>query len=416
MSVLSLAFLSSYKAAAEEVFDWRACIKEASKSHPDLISAEEVVKQSEAAKKVTASALFPQINSSLDAVTGRNDNGIASGTGDTYTYGVDGSQLVFDGMKTINNVNAAKENIKAAKEGFRFTSVDVRLRLRTAFINLLTAQESIQIAEDIYKIRSKNLALIMLRYRSGLEHKGALLTAEANLSQAKLGTAVAKRDVAVARRQLAKEMGKIDFTSLAVNGDFEVKEPVVKKPDFDVLVKNNPSLQKLIAQANSADFGVRSAYANFSPTLSGTASANKNDSHWTPHDDQWDLGLNLSMPIFEGGLRIAQVEQAKATLNQLKANEQSTRDGLIFTLEQTWALLEDAIDNVKVQNEILVATEERSKIAQVQYSTGFITFDNWTIIEDNLVSAKNNYLKAQSNALLAEANWVKAKGETLEYE
>jgi outer membrane protein TolC len=122
------------------------------------------------------------------------------------------------------------------------------------------------------------------------------------------------------------------------------------------------------------------------------------------------------MPIFEGGLRIAQVEQAKATLNQLKANEQSTRDGLIFTLEQTWALLEDAIDNVKVQNEILVATEERSKIAQVQYSTGFITFDNWTIIEDNLVSAKNNYLKAQSNALLAEANWVKAKGETLEYE
>jgi outer membrane protein TolC len=211
-------------------------------------------------------------------------------------------------------------------------------------------------------------------------------------------------------------MGKIGSTSLAVNGDFEVKESVAQKPDFEILAKNNPSFQQLAAQVNSADFGVKAAYANFAPTLSGSASANKNDSRWAPHDDQWNLGLSVSMPVFEGGLRIAQVEQAKAALNQLKANEKSTRDGLIFTLEQTWALLQDAIENVKVQKEILVATEERSKIAQAQYSIGFMTFDNWTIIEDNLVSAKNTYLSAQAAALLAEANWIQAKGETLEYD
>jgi len=313
-------------------------------------------------------------------------------------------------------VNAAKENIKAAKENFRFTSVDVRLRLRKAFVNLLKAQEGVQIAEDIHKIRNKNLARIMLRYRSGLEHKGALLTAEANLSKAKLEIAIANRDVTVSQRQLAKEMGKIGSTSLAVNGDFEVKESVAQKPDFEILAKNNPSLQQLAAQVNSADFGVKAAYANFAPTLSGTASADKNDSRWSPHNDQWNLGLSVSMPIFEGGLRVAQVEQAKASLNQLKANEKSTKDGLIFTLEQTWALLQDAIENVKVQKEVLIATEERSKIAEAQYSIGFITFDNWTIIEDNLVSAKNTYLSAQADALLAEANWIQAKGETLEYD
>ncbi|MCK9615428.1 MAG: TolC family protein [Candidatus Omnitrophica bacterium] len=414
--LFSCFFYPSTLVMAEEALSWHTCVKEAAKNHPDLISAEEGIKQSEATKKVTASALFPQVNSNLDVSTGRTDNGTVSAAGDNYTYGVTGSQLIFDGAKTINNVNAAKENIKAAKENFRFTSVDVRLRLRKAFVNLLKAQEGVHIAKDIYKIRSKNLALIMLRYRSGLEHKGALLTAEANLSKAKLEIAIANRDVIVSQRQLAKEMGEIGSTSLAVNGDFEVKESVAQKPDFEILAKNNPSFQQLAAQVNSADFGVKAAYANFAPTLSGSASANKNDSRWAPHDDQWNLGLSVSMPVFEGGLRIAQVEQAKAALNQLKANEKSTRDGLIFTLEQTWALLQDAIENVKVQKEILFATEERSKIAQAQYSIGFMTFDNWTIIEDNLVSAKNTYLSAQAAALLAEANWIQAKGETLEYD
>ena len=69
-----------------------------------------------------------------------------------------------------------------------------------------------------------------------------------------------------------------------------------------------------------------------------------------------------------------------------------------------------------VQKLNLTATEERSKISQAQYSIGLISFDNWTIIEDNLVTAKSAYLNAESAALLAEANWIQAKGETIEYE
>jgi outer membrane protein TolC len=121
------------------------------------------------------------------------------------------------------------------------------------------------------------------------------------------------------------------------------------------------------------------------------------------------------MPIFEGGLRLAQVSQAQALLEQLRQNERSTRDGIIVNLDKTWTALQDAIETVKVQYKSLVASEERSKIAEAQYSTGFISYDNWTIIEDNLVSAKRKYLDAQVSALLAEANWIQAKGETLEY-
>ena len=403
-------------ASAEETLTWHDCVKEAAGNHPDLIAAVQQVKQSEADKKITASTLFPQVDSSLSASTARTDSGTSSSSADSYTYGLSGTQLIFDGTKTINNVKAASENIKASKENFRFTSTTVRFKLRTAFINLLKAQEMLRITEEIYNIRRGNLELITLRYESGLEHKGALLTAEADLADAKYGISQAERNLEVVQRDLIKEMGRQQLTPVEVKGNFTVIDTAGEKPDFVLLVKNNPSLQQLIAQKNAAAFNLKSAYANFSPTLSGSAGAGKSASHWEPKNDQWNLGLSLTMPIFEGGLRFAQVDQAKALLNQLRENERSTKDALVLTLEQTWAALQDARDNVGVQRKSLIATEERSKIAQAQYAIGFIAFDNWTIIEGNLVSAKRNFLNAQANALLAEASWIQAKGETLEYE
>ena len=420
LAVLIFCIFSAHlKVWAEEVLTWQDCIREAAKSHPDLIAAQESVKESEAAKQISASTLFPQINSNLSATTART----ASGNGDTathktsdsYSYGVSGTQLLFDAGKTINNVKAAEQNIKASQQGYRFTSSEVRLRLRTAFVNLLRAQELVRVTNDIVQIRKGNYELITLRYESGLEHKGALLTAEANLAQANFEIAQAKREIELTQRQLNKEMGRTEFSSLSVKADFKVIDSAKEKPDFETLAKNNPSLQQLIAQKNAAEFGLKSTYANFFPTLYGQAGANKSGSRWSPQNDEWDLGLTVSLPIFEGGLRLAQVSQAKALFNQFQANERSTRDGIIVTLAQSWAALQDAIETVEVQYKSLGATEERAKIAEAQYSTGFITYDNWSIIEDNLVRAKTDYLNAESNALLTEASWIQAKGETLEY-
>ncbi|MFA4993627.1 MAG: TolC family protein [Candidatus Omnitrophota bacterium] len=402
---------------AEDTLSWHDCIKEAAKNHPDLIAAGEEIKQSEAGKKITASALFPQVDANLNASTARTESSPGkSSKGDTYNYGVSATQLIFDGTKTINDVKSASEDINASKQNFRFTSATVRFRLRTAFIDLLKAQEMLRISREIYNIRRENLELITLRYQSGLEHKGALLTSEADLAAAIYDISQAERNVEVARRSLVKEMGRSKLTQITVQGDFEIVDSARIKPDFEAIAKNNPAVQQLTAQKNSAVFGLKSTYANFSPSLSGAAGANKNGSHWTPRGNQWNLGLVLSLPIFEGGSRIAQVSQAKALLKQLEENERSAKDSAILSLEETWATLQDAIENVGVQGKSLNATEERSKIAQAQYSTGFINFDSWIIIEDNLVNTKKDFLNAQADKLYAWAGWVQAKGETLEYE
>jgi outer membrane protein TolC len=315
----------------------------------------------------------------------------------------------------MNKVNAASENIQASQQNYRFTSSGVRLNLRSAFINLLKAQELIRVAEEITKIRRDSLELITLCYASGLEHKGALLTAEANLAEATFELAQAKRDIGLSQRQLTKEMGRQEFKPMSVKGDFSVRDAAAEKPDLETLAKNNPSLLEAFAKRNAAAFDIKSAYAEFAPALSGSAGANKKSSHWPPQNDNWNLGLSLTMPIFEGGLRLAQVSKAQAAYNQAEADARSARDSVVVSLEQNWVALQDAIETVEVQRKSLNAAQERSKIAEAQYSTGFITFDNWIIIENDLVSAKKAFLNAEVNALLAEANWIQAKGETLEY-
>jgi outer membrane protein TolC len=87
-----------------------------------------------------------------------------------------------------------------------------------------------------------------------------------------------------------------------------------------------------------------------------------------------------------------------------------------LTLERTWKELQDVIDKVEVQQKFLEAAEERARITQAQYSTGLISFDNWTIIEDDLVNAKKSFLDVQANASVTEATWIQAKGGTLDYE
>ncbi|MDP2911152.1 MAG: TolC family protein [Candidatus Omnitrophota bacterium] len=258
--------------------------------------------------------------------------------------------------------------------------------------------------------------LINLSYEAGMEHKGAVLTAEANMTQAEFEITQAKRELEVYRRGLLKEMGRVEFSPIEVKGIFKISDSARKKPDFETLVKNNPLLGKLNAETNASSFGIKSKEADFFPAISANAGADRTGVRFPPGEDQWNIGVGLSIPIFEGGLRTAEVKKARAVYNQAQADERSQKDSLTLALEQAWTDFQNAIDTVDVQKQFLRASEERAKIAEGQYSLGLIQFDNWTIIEDSLVQAKKTFLNAEANALLTEAGWIEAKGETLEYE
>ena len=408
---------------------WEECVKEAAKNHPDLVSAQQSIKSSQADKTISASGLFPQISTDFNASRSKSSGGSSSGGSggsgggssggsnavNNFNYGVTGNQLIFDGFQTVNKVNAAAENIKASQQSYNFTSSQVRQRLRAAFVNLLKAQEGLKISEEIYQRRRQNFELVTLKYEGGIENKGSLLTEQANLRQAQYDIEVSKRAIELAQRQLTKELGRLQLMPVLAKGEFAVKDDARAKPDFIALAVNHPTLQQFAAQKNAAAFNLKTAKGEFLPTITANGGADRSDSVWPPKGNSWNIGAAISFPIFEGGKRLADISKANAQLTKAEADERSTRDGIIESLTDTWTSLQNALENVDVQNTFLTANEERAKIAEAQYSIGFVTFNDWLIIEDNLVSTKQSYLNAQAQALLAEANWIQAKGETLEY-
>lgn len=414
--------LNAVFAYAGEVMTWHDCVQEAGVNHPELVSANEKLKQSKADKAITRSAMLPQISSDVNknrtwSKTKSDITGDTTRTtSDSYSYGVSGKQLVFDGFKTIHDVRASSANLLASEYDYAVTSSNVRLNLRTAFVGLLRAQDLVSITEQIALRRKQNVHLVRLRYEAGREHRGSLLTAQADLAQAELEVTQAKRNVALAQRQLTKELGREIFTPFMVQGSFEPAAMDRNRPDFEKLADTTPFLNELVARKEAAKFGFRSATADFFPEIYATGSFGRSASQWPPENEQWSAGVSLSFPLFTGGSRIAKVSKAKAQLKQAEADERSGRDSVLVTLEEAWTEFQNAIDKISVQQRYLQAAEERAKIANAQYSTGLISFDDWIIIENNLVSTEKAFLDSRANMLIAEANWIQARGGILEYE
>lgn len=412
--VLALMLLSSavYAEEMEQTINWGQCVEESKKNQPDLLSAAAQVAQAEAEIGKTRGDLLPQISGSLSASRSKSSGEERS---DSYSYGVSGQQLIFDGFKSWYDLEQSEKSLVVARFDYDLTSAAIRLNLRSAFIDLLKSQELIRITEDIARRRKQQADLVQLRYDAGREHRGSLLTARANLAQARLDITRARRDVLIAQKQLHRELGRTAFTPLKAEGDLDLAFSPPGKPDFERLMEQHPSVLKVTVQTESSRLEVKSAWAGFSPDIYGTGSISRSDSDWPPDRERWSLGVSLSIPLFEGMSRVAELSRAKAALQEAEEDERSERGGTLLSLEEAWRNFQDAADRVAVQRQFLEADEERARIAEAQYSTGFLAFDNWIIIEDNLVKTKKSFLESRADTLSAEADWIYTRGGTLDY-
>jgi outer membrane protein TolC len=299
---------------------------------------------------------------------------------------------------------------------YQLTSSTVRLSLRNAFVQLLRSQEALVLKKEIARIRKKNFELVQMRYRAGVEHRGSLLTAEANLAQADFEVAQTVRSISLARFNLIKEMGLKEFKPFMVRGELQVAGVEKNKPDLDALAGVNPALQRAIRQRQAAEYDLASAKTDYAPKVYGQLGADRTGTSWPPGGTEWNAGVQMSLNLFQGGKSYYQTSKAEAYHRQLIADERSARDAVLLTLEQKWNNLQNNIDTVRVQSKFLKAAEERARIADAQYGLGSIVFDNWIIIQDTLVNAKKSFLEAEISALTSEAEWIQAKGGMLNYD
>ncbi len=425
----------------QEVITWEECAIYAHQNNPGLKSSLEAVNKSKAVTGVARSAYLPQISASAGVNTAKTidksktylsekinwsanqfleDQRKSNSTiSNSFSYGVSGKQLIFDSMKTIYDIKAAERAADDTLLQYHIKSSQVRLELRTAFVKLLKAQESVDISKQIIEIRKKNYNLVKMRYQAGREHKGSLMSAEANLEQAKFNLKQAERNITAAQRSLLNSMGIYSYIDIKAQGTLTEMNVARDKPDFNSIVKTHPTVLSARKQREAAGYNEKSRIAGFMPVISATGSVDQSFSENLGNKNNnvnLKAGLSATMPLFTGGSNYYNLAQAKAQSRKLEADEAGTRDQVVTNLEQYWIGWQNAIDAVEVQRKYLAAVEERARITEAEYSMGLVVFDIWITIEDQLVQMKQNYLEARANRLLAEAQWIQAKGETLAYD
>lgn len=393
--------------AGAEPLTWDDGVREAAANNPDLAAAREAVRVAGLQHRISYSTFYPQL--SLDAeqsVTRHGNSEFSEGAGGNV--GLSLRQSLFSGFRNRAAVRRASADVEFAEANLLAVKTELSFDLKSAFTGILFSQEQLKLTGAIAERRKQNVRLVQLRYDAGREHQGSLLRSQASSQQAAFEVAQARRALSVARRQLARVLGRRDSADLMVTGDFAVTPPA-GTPDFQALVAQTPAHLQPAARVRAAEAGVTIATGQLYPEIAAVGSFSlKGD---RPRDDAWSTGVVLSMPLFAGGANIYNVQAAKAASRQSLENLKSANDQVVLELEQTFADFQDSLGNATVQEEFVRTANVRAEIGQNLYTNGLLSFEDWDLIENDLIAAQKNQIRSLRDLVVAEAAWEQTQGK-----
>jgi outer membrane protein len=394
------------------ILSWTDCVRIGLSNNLQLKQSHESVIQSGAERLTALSAYIPQ----LSASAGYN----LTKTGDSATYynsslGLNARQLVFDGLATPYGIHRSMILEQAAKMNYKLSSATVRQNIRTSFAGLIKAYKNIELTRYILTLRTEQYTSVKLRYMAGQENNGSVLSSEADVAQARFELEQAERNLPLAAQQLGFNLG-ITNHMLAVTNTLNFTRPSSNNGYLTDLAKINPNVQYYSLQVSAAMDSLKIAYALLYPSVSLNGGAGLGGSSFPPDQPQLSFGISLSLPFLQGGSVLAKIKSAKSSLEATRQKYLEEQRNILLGLKQAWESFYDSFTTLDIQKKYLKAAIESGTIADQQYATGLITFNEWIIIRNNLVNSEKNVLNAEVQVMLNEASWISAQGGTLEDE
>lgn len=386
-----------------KIWTWEHCLAEAKKENLDYKAAEATYLAAEKQIRVAQAGYLPNLSASL---TAGND----SATQTTYGASLNVSENLFAGFLDSSKVRQAEANRDIAQLGFQAAKAKLSADLKTAFANLLYAQRSVALTEDIIQRRQANLRLVELRFQSGRENQGSLLLSKAYLEQSKLEVLQAQNSLRTSRSQLAKALGRDGNEDLVVDGEVPSLEATAM-PDFAAIALQTPEYLIAAASDQVSEAAREVARASFFPSLNLTGSTGLVGPEWFPQNNRWSVGANLTWPLWSGGKEIASFQAAQETAKAAGFNRGATQQLMNAKLRQTFASVQELMQKNLADQAFLDAAQVRSKIARTKYNNGLMTFDEWDLIENDLITRQKVRLTGLRDKVSSEAVWEQTQGK-----
>ena len=223
--------------------------------------------------------------------------------------------------------------------------------------------------------------------RLTLDRRASGVASQADVAQAEtqLKTTQAQAiDVGVQRAQLehaiALLMGQAPATFTLPAAPLAVTPPAIPIGVPSELLERRPDIaaaERRVAVAN-AQIGV--AVAAFYPTITLNASSGLESSSlakwFTAASHFWSVGPGISETVFDGGLRAAQTDAARAAYDATVASYRQTVLGAFQGVEDNLAALRILEQEGGVEDEAVKAAQDSVRLTTEQYRQGIVSYLN----------------------------------------
>jgi len=365
------------------------------------------------------SALLPALTGNITAVDGNEGSRIGAGALNAPRLlehagaGMTLSQLLTDFGRTTNLVSAAKLREKAQDANALATMEDIVLTTDQAFYNALEDQALLKVAQQTVDTRQSAEHQIEELAKNQLKSNLDLSFAQVNLSQAKLLQLDTQNNLDSTMAALAAVLGfDKEVTFELTEGD---AQPPAPPTDVDGLIRTafqqRPDLQAFSYEQQAAEKFRRAQRDQLFPTISALGIAggtpvrpdcfggcfpNYFVSSW-----YGAIGVNMSVPIFNGFLYSAEATEAKYRSQAAAENTRDLRDRIARDVRTAWLSASTAFQRVSVTAELAKQADLGLSLAQSRYQLGLGSIVELSQAQLQQTDAAIGYVNAQYQYRLA---------------
>jgi outer membrane protein len=319
-------------------------------------------------------------------------------------------------------LNIAGQSITKSEYDLNAAKSDFVLAVSSAYYDALKAKKSLEIAAANMERLTQYRTSVEKRVKVGDLTKTALLRAEGELSGARSDYLKATNALRLARAALIMITG--------IEDDFRLKETPL--PAEEEMVLNNLKSVALESRADLKSFDVQMKIAAeqvkyargaFWPNIGLFAIYNGSDQYpasgssatQTLNRETVLAGVSLTFPFFEGGLRMAELREAKARERQAKLAYDDFKKSVGMELQSAYLDVLTQKGTLKFLEDQLVFAEDNYNAVLRQFENGLATSLDVMDANSLLLGAERNVAEALYNYQLALLKVKRSIGKLLQF-
>ncbi len=327
------------------------------------------------------SQFFPQIEANAVAVKARDDDSrIAANEGITnptiLTRQSDGgmiSQLITDFGRTYFLTTSARASALSAADRTELARQSLLFRVDQAYFTAQGAQALLEVANQTVSTNQVLLKRVQAMMRANLKSTLDLSFQQVNLAQAQLLQLQAQARLGEAFADLSAALGlgeKASFTLAPI--DLDPVPPDDAGPLIADAWAHRPDLLSARADLDAALRFAKAETAARLPlvTAQGAIGVSPGTERHDLPPDYGAVGLNVSVPVFTGGLLSARAREANLRAAAAERDLAGMETETAREVYDAWMDARTAYQAIAVSDQLLASAREAFTLAQSRYQAG----------------------------------------------